>query len=50
MDVQLDHLHQVHPNVQVDVFQEPYNMHQAMNPLFELAMLESLDEARKYHI
>jgi hypothetical protein len=46
MDVQFVHLHQVHPNVPVNVFQESYNMYQAMKLSFELVTLGNLDEAK----
>jgi hypothetical protein len=50
MDVHFVHLHQVYLNVQVNVFQESYNMYQAMKPLFELVILANLDEAKRSSI
>jgi hypothetical protein len=47
MDVRLDHLHQGHSIVLVNVVQERHNMYQAMWPLFELVIRENLDEAKK---
>jgi hypothetical protein len=47
MDVHFDPVHQVNLSVQVNVFQESDNMYQAMKPLFELVILENLDEAKR---